>query len=192
MKVGDRKVGLIGFAGRKGSGKDLAAKLMIEEFGGSRVAFADELKECCGRIWNLTHEQLHGGLKEVVDDRWGLTPREIMQRFGTEVARSIHPDTWIKNVIEVQIPSKVAFFGDRATRFYISDVRFPNECAAIQAAGGHVIRIERPASSTLAYSDHPSETEIDDLPVDAMVLNNGSIRELRASLGDLIELRGWL
>jgi hypothetical protein len=65
-----------------------------------------------------------------------LTPRYVLQVWGTEVARkSFHDDTWIAS-----LENKL-----RKTNndIVISDVRFPNEIAAIKRAGGVVIRVTR-------------------------------------------------
>jgi hypothetical protein len=65
-----------------------------------------------------------------------LTPRYVLQVWGTEVARrSWHDDTWIAS-----LENKL-----RKTNndIVISDVRFPNEIQAIKRAGGVVIRVTR-------------------------------------------------
>jgi hypothetical protein len=65
----------------------------------------------------------------------------------------------------------------------IPDVRFMNEIAAIQAAGGVVIRIVRPGSGLDgAAGQHESETEqtlIPDSQFDCVIDNSGTLAELR-------------
>ena len=79
----DRKI--IGFLGKKHSGKDTAGKYMIEKHGFKRYAFGDPVKEICKILFNLTREQLTiPELKETIDKRWGLSPRQMFQRIGTE------------------------------------------------------------------------------------------------------------
>ena len=79
----------------------------------------------------------------------------------------------------------------------ITDVRFPNEVQAIKDRGGIVIRVNRPETwkSTgcvimdmssndrskdvvIKYTEHPSETALDDYEFDIVVENDGSIEEL--------------
>ena len=47
--------------------------------------FADPLKNAIGEIFGFSYEQLHGKEKEIVDPFWGVTPRELFQKIGTEL-----------------------------------------------------------------------------------------------------------
>jgi hypothetical protein len=65
-----------------------------------------------------------------------LTPRYVLQIWGTEVARrGFHDDIWIAS-----LENKLRKTTDDVV---ISDCRFPNEIAAIRRAGGRVIRVYR-------------------------------------------------
>jgi hypothetical protein len=65
-----------------------------------------------------------------------LTPRWVLQYWGTEVCRhGFHDDIWIASV-----ENKMRKTADNIV---ISDVRFPNEIRAIHNAGGVVVRIKR-------------------------------------------------
>jgi hypothetical protein len=65
-----------------------------------------------------------------------LTPRWVLQYWGTEVCRTgFHDDIWIASV-----ENKMRKTTDNIV---ISDVRFPNEIKAIHNAGGIVVRIKR-------------------------------------------------
>jgi hypothetical protein len=167
---------ILGFTGRRGHGKNTAAK----QLGGAEFSFAAELKRTAKRWYGLSEAQVNGSLedKETVDPRWGITPREIMQKLGTEVAREIHPDTWLRFTLDQEIPPAMARSGNRIA--CITDVRFRDECEAIQARGGRVLRIVNPRLEVGGvFSQHASEIEIDELPVDAEIINDGSIWELR-------------
>ena len=65
-----------------------------------------------------------------------LTPRWVLQHWGTDVCRvGFHDDIWIAS-----LENKMRKTQDDIV---ISDVRFPNEIKAIHSAGGVVIRIQR-------------------------------------------------
>jgi hypothetical protein len=65
-----------------------------------------------------------------------LTPRWVLQYWGTEVCRkSFHDDIWI-----AALENKLRNSEDDVV---ISDCRFPNEIKAIRKAGGMVIRVVR-------------------------------------------------
>lgn len=152
---------LIGFAGRSGHGKDTAGSVLVAH-GWQRVAFADPLKAIVADLWDMTHDQMHGVGREVIDPRWGLTPREILQRFGA-AARDVHPDTWVRRALR-GLP-------DRAV---VTDVRYPNEARAIQEQGGRVVLVHRPGVPPRAGS-HLSERAMDGYPVDAVLRNDSTL-----------------
>jgi len=51
---------ILGICGLAGSGKDTAAKFIIEDYSFVQVAFADEMKRICKRVYDFTDEQLWG------------------------------------------------------------------------------------------------------------------------------------
>jgi hypothetical protein len=65
-----------------------------------------------------------------------LTPRWVLQYWGTEVCRkSFHDDIWIAS-----LENKLRNSTDDIV---ISDCRFPNEIKSIKDAGGIVVRVHR-------------------------------------------------
>jgi hypothetical protein len=136
-------VGLIG------SGKDTIADYLqnIHQF--RRESFAHTLKDAVSAVFGWDRELLEGRTRESrewreqVDPWWAerldmpnLTPRWVLQYWGTEVARkSFHDDIWIAS-----LENKLRKTHDDIV---ISDCRFPNEIRAIKRAGGIVIRVVR-------------------------------------------------
>jgi|1_EtaG_2_1085319.scaffolds.fasta_scaffold00140_21 hypothetical protein len=84
-----------------------------------------------------------------------LTPRKLLQLLGTECGRRIiHPNIWVNALFadyQEFVPGKILSNGKRAdfqyrqeaSRWIITDVRFPNEAQAIKARGGLLIRVNR-------------------------------------------------
>jgi hypothetical protein len=70
--------------------------------------------------------------KEVVDPLIGVSPREAMQKLGTEWGRSLNPDLWV-NLMRAQIET------GKHRKVVIDDVRFLNETLCVQALGGRVL-----------------------------------------------------
>ena len=140
---------IIGICGLIGSGKDTIADYLqnIHQF--RRESFAHALKDAVAQVFGWDRELLEGRTKESrawreqVDPWWAtrldmphLTPRYVLQVWGTEVARkSFHDDIWI-----AALENKLRKTQDDVV---ISDCRFPNEIKAIKAAGGIVIRVTR-------------------------------------------------
>jgi hypothetical protein len=171
---------IVGLTGTRGSGKDAVASFMTMLHGYTRVAFADRLKEAASLVYGLSHEQVHGSLaaKEEVDPRWGLSPRFILQQLGTEVGRSIHPDTWIRSLLDVDIPARESA-GASPTGWVVADVRFPNEAAAIRERGGCIVRVVRPGWDLGgAAAQHASEVELAAIAEDFVIENSGTLEDL--------------
>ena len=140
---------IIGICGLIGSGKDTIADYLqnIHQF--RRESFAATLKDAVGSVFGWERDMLEGRTRqsrewrEQVDAWWAdrldmpnLTPRWVLQHWGTEVARrSFHDDIWIAS-----LENKLRKTTDDVV---ISDCRFPNEIQAIKRVGGTVIRVVR-------------------------------------------------
>ena len=169
---------LIGLAGRKGHGKDTAAAGLT---GYENVKFAGPLKamlrtfmEYVGLPAETIDRCIEGDMKEVPMPCFGgKTTRFAMQTLGTEWGRNTISDSLWVNA-----------FHDRATQFdkvVCSDMRFPNEVQFIKDMGGTTVRIVDPRKSQ-STDDHPSETAIDSLPVDYVVMNEHGILDLEVAV----------
>ena len=140
---------IIGFVGFIGSGKDTAADYLVNFHEFRRDSFANTLKDAVAAVFGWDRVLLEGRTKEArewreqVDTWWAerlgmpnLTPRWVLQYWGTEVCRiGFHDDIWIAS-----LENKMRKTSDNIV---ISDVRFPNEIKAIHNAGGIVVRVKR-------------------------------------------------
>jgi hypothetical protein len=181
---------LIGMTGRKRSGKDTVGAYLRMEHGFAQESFAKPLKEAVRYIYGWGHEHLDGSLKEVVDPYWQTTPRAVLQFLGTEIGRQLDANIWVKS-LQRRLESIQTGSGG-PTSFVITDVRFPNEAAAIKSWGGFVVDVVRPqAPEALADgrdSDHPSETALDlYADWDGVIINDGTIEQLRDQVTKLVD-----
>ncbi len=174
---------IIAFTGLAGSGKSTAAAHLVEHRGFRRIRFAGPLKAMMAAL-GLTQNQIEGTEKEVPCDLLGgKTPRYAMQTIGTEWGRDlIVSDLWIRawQSALANVPAGVSVVVD--------DCRFPNEAEAVKAAGGVVIRVERPGSGTASV--HSSEQH--ELPAAATIFNTGSPSDLFNTIDVLIGDLSWL
>lgn len=190
---------LIGLVGRKRVGKDTVASRLVEAHGFRRFAFADLLREAALALdpivgideWveeldprNRGHRDIR--LSEVVAEygwegakEWPEV-RRTLQNYGVAIRRA-DLDFWIRPVM-----AAIAAHPGPAV---ITDVRFPNEARAVEAAGGRLIRITRPG---LDESDtHESETALDGYRTVSAITNDGtSIERLFEKCDALIN--DWL
>lgn len=149
---------IIGICGFMGSGKDTIADYLVNNHGFRRESFANSLKDAVAAAFNWDRDMLEGRSKqsrewrEQVDPWWAkrldipnLTPRWVLQYFGTDVVRNkFHDDMWIAS-----LENRLAKSSDDIV---ITDCRFPNELKAIWNAGGSCIRVKRGAEPS--WYDH--------------------------------------
>ena len=140
---------IIGVCGFIGCGKDTVADYLVNFHEYRRESFADSLKDSVAAVFGWDRTMLEGRTKESrewrerVDEWWAerlsmptLTPRWVLQYWGTEVCRkTFHDDIWIASIENKLRQSK--------DNIVISDVRFPNEIKAIKNLGGKIIWVTR-------------------------------------------------
>jgi hypothetical protein len=163
---------LLGLVGRKGSGKDTAAELLLAQ-GYQNVKFAGALKEMIRTLLayqgvdeSTIERMVEGDLKEVATDYLGgHTPRFAMQTLGTE---------WGRDLIGKNFWVGTAMRRAEGRPSVVTDVRFPNEVAAVENAGGTNVGVEADWIKPIA-GEHESEALIDGivagLPADKKLVN---------------------
>ena len=194
---------IIGICGFIGSGKDRVAYYLVNFHEFRRESFASTLKDAVAAVFGWDRTMLEGRTKEArewreqVDPWWAkrldmptLTPRWVLQYWGTEVCRkAFHDDIWIASLENKLRNSK--------DHLVISDCRFPNEIASIKRAGGQIIWVQRGElpdwyqtavdanrGSNIAINElkmrkiHASETAWVGTEFDAVIDNNSTIDAL--------------
>jgi hypothetical protein len=177
---------VIAITGRKGSGKDTAAQVLINH-GFPLVKFADPLKNMLRTLLSyrgadevMIERLLEGDLKETPSEYLeGQTPRLAMQTLGTEWGRNLIGERLWTDSAKRRLSS--------VPHAVVTDMRFPNELRTVKELDAVVIRVVRPGLNYTDSSKHASEGYIDDMPVDFEIINDGSISELHDKL--LIGLR---
>ena len=76
---------IIGIIGKRRSGKSTAAEYLVNGYSFIKISFATPLKMLCKNLFFLTNEQLEGDSKDVIDNRYGVSPRQLMQTIGNEL-----------------------------------------------------------------------------------------------------------
>lgn len=175
--------------GNIGSGKSTAANILKEKFGFVEYSFASPLKDFALSI-GFNFEDVYGSQddKKRINPFFGISGRQFMQRFGTEVMRdhsSFIFDNKVENVwtkaMEIKL-SRALSFGHNIV---VSDGRFKDEAQLIKNLGGTVIRLHRKCIDS-SPSDHSSERELDNIPVDKEFCNDGSIDDLISFLSNCV------
>jgi hypothetical protein len=185
-------------------GKDTAGKWFTDERGYRRVAFADALKEAALKVDPIVEVYDYGDGIDTLSDALQRPPvvdwrrpvsnvdrrapwerakdvvpevRRILQELGSAM-RAVDPDIWIRPVLAKAIEAN-----DAGVPVVVTDVRYPNEVAALKRAGFRLLHIERPGVPQL---NHESENSVGAEDAHYLVRNDGDL----AYLGEQLE-RIW-
>lgn len=200
----------IGITGLAGSGKDTFGKFIMNNVGEKvvphRVALADPLKRVVAELYGVDIDLFYDRDKKeepINKEDELITPRYLLQQFGTEVIRHMDADHWVKrfdkeveDVISSYRVQALGFGSRNIERNYtpevleerkqirydcinlviVPDVRFGNEQQMIKDKGGYLIDIVRPDPDVGEKMDmtHASETSINKLITPDYVIENNS------------------
>ena len=184
---------LIGLVGPINSGKDTVAERLVTHHGYKRDSFAKSLKDAVSSMFNWDREMLEGNTtssrhwREQPDKFWSekmgkeVTPRLILQQFGTEVMRGqMYDAIWVDSVIG-------RYKGENTV---ISDTRFQNEIKTIKAHGGIVVLVKRGEIPTREEMQkqgaHQSEWDWIGSDFDYTIDNTSSLEGLNANVDQFI------
>ena len=203
---------IIGVCGFIGSGKDTVADYLVNFHEFRRESFASTLKDAAAAVFGWDRTMLEGRTKEArewreqVDPWWAerlamptLTPRWVLQYWGTEVFRNrFHDDIWIASLENKLRSSKDSIV--------VSDCRFINEIEAIKKQGGKIYWVQRGElpdwyddaisanrGSNLGLNAmkmrkiHASEWSWLGCRFDGVIDNNGTIDQLYSQIKNLLE-----
>lgn len=198
---------LIGLSGLAGSGKSTIGNILREN-GFKPLSFADSLKNSVSAIFGWDRKLLEGDTVESrefrlkIDTFWSnklgrpITPRYILQYFGTDICRNnISENIWL-NSLERKLEGDVV----------ITDVRFKNEYDFIHEHGGIIVKVERyiPHWQQLAKDAelgdvdalklleeqgvHRSEWDLINCTPDYIIENTSTLENLKKETEKFIEL----
>jgi hypothetical protein len=182
---------LLGVCGKARHGKDCLTDILKSKYNYSQYFFAKPVKDACKVIFDLSDEQLYGDLKETVDERWGISPREMLQTFGTEIMQyefgnklpafkdKIYRSFWVEKF-------KNWYKQNSSQNIVISDVRFQHELDALRELNATIIKVD--ASKRIKSTDnHLSENELNDVEPDFIVYNNGTLSDFEHVVIELMD-----
>ena len=172
---------IIGLFGKKGSGKDTFADYMVEKYGFQKLSFAGPLKKICKDLFLLSEYQVNDPiLKETVIPQWNLSPRQILQKVGTDLFRQHFSETfWVdlmKNTLEQ--------FSENE-KIIITDIRFQNEHDLVQYfPNSFIIKIQRDEQDKI-NDLHVSENW--NLNTNIVIQNNSSKEDFFQKIENCLE-----
>ena len=164
---------IIIFSGKQYSGKDTAAKILMEELPDfKRCAMGDIIKIEYGKIHNLTYDEIEQNKAQY---RQGLID---LGNWG----RSQSPDYWLKKIIEQE------------GNIVVTDVRIKHEYNTFKNAGAISIRVEADRAireargGKLIGEEDVTEVDLDNIQDwDFLIDNNKDYETLRKNVLKVVE-----
>jgi dephospho-CoA kinase len=175
----NNKLKIIAICGMKRSGKDTIADHIISKYDYEKIKLADPLKKAVQILFNFTDDQVgDSDDKDKIDPNWGITPRKVMQFFGTEIMQykiqeilpTIGRKFWINSLISNMNmnPTK---------KYIISDLRFLHEYEELIKQNVFIIKVTR-KTELLNEDNHISEEEWQNIPENLLINNDSDIDSL--------------
>lgn len=171
-------VRLLGFAGKMGSGKSTAIKLIKEELTERSVELI-KLAEPLYDIQEYIYRRISSVYKRPDDF---IKDRKLLQFLGTNwgrdtISTSLWVDIWKAEVTHIlQNAPDILVVCD--------DIRFDEEASMLKALGGTLVQIqtEEKRIEDTGFSGHKSESGVDFKHVDFIIENNGTLDDLKNAL----------
>ena len=183
-------------AGKAGSGKNLVATLLEDEWlnlslftRAEIAAFADPIKNMVMQMFPNTDRQILWGnseLRATKIEGTNKTYRDLLCDLG-KLGRSYLNDIWVNSILSFN--SKDDYY-----LFIVADARFISELEIAKNKGYFLIRIIRPEnihSSDEKLLKDISETNLDSVPnsyFDAVIINDGTKEQLKQKVAELFRL----
>jgi len=194
---------LIGITGYAQHGKDTTGNYLVEQYGFTRYAFADQLKSMALVLNPYVDDTYSRRLYTLVQsagwDEAKENPeiRRFLQVLGTEAVRDhLGEDAWV-NALQKRAQDDGLW--DRQgpghkSQIVVTDVRFPNEAQFIKKHGGELWRVKRIVKKDFAMTEdfdnglgteHPSEKFIASLKADKTLIARG-VDDLYLEIDDIM------
>lgn len=177
---------LICVVGRRRSGKDTFSQYFVDALGYRAVALAEIPKRETSKTYGLPTDMLWW---EDNKDRAYFadqtkTYRDLLIEYAN-AQRAVDPDVWVNRLLE-EIKPRLA----RGENVVVTDVRFPNEAELLHAAGGILIKIERPSVPVFCDLADSGVDAIDSRLLHRTIVNNRGINDLWCDARSVAEALG--
>lgn len=189
----------IAITGKANTGKNTISKLIAKQLSVEadgfwniqNIAFADPIKEMVRQMFpKIPKKHLYGSSKfraQVIPGAFKngvpLTIRQLLIDLGTGVGREYKENLWLDvfdNTFEKAIKKnkKVVI---------VTDVRFRNEFDHLKKLGFYQIRLLRDSDVKINHSSETNQDSIKDSEFDAVVVNNGTLKDLTDKVLEIVK-----
>ena len=210
---------VLGLAGPAGSGKDSIADYLAERYGFVKFSFSDALYREVVEAFSLPGDSLlrdrntkdtpteRLALVDCLDDEFigvavqhiphgshhlhelPLSPRQVLQLWGTQYRRAQDPSYWITRAHDWLLRlQRLAPYPELCVeRFVNTSVRFPDEQDWVHRfSGGNVWHVRSDRPGMIAVNPHESEADLPVLEGEREIFNNHTLEYLYMGVDQLM------
>jgi hypothetical protein len=165
---------IIGLSGYAQSGKDTVANILVENYGYTRIAFADKIREL---LYEMSPMVGAVNLNDIVSEYgWDVAKqnpevRAMLQNLGVGARKIFGPQFWVNEAMKIMLNDPRPDMN-----YVITDVRFLNEADMVRANHGYLWRVVRPGVEPV--NSHVSENNLDGYSFNAEINNSGTLEGL--------------
>jgi hypothetical protein len=180
---------IIGISGKKFSGKDTIADYLVSNHNFIKYSFANPVKQITKILFDFDDSELYESNKEKVNKKWNITPRNAMQKIGTEFGQY-----YLHQLFPNLNCNKKLFWTLKAVDFceknsdkniVIPDFRFVHEIEEFRKISN--FKLWNVKRNTINEDIHISETCLDNYQnFDLIIDNNYSKEELYQIINNII------
>jgi len=138
---------IVGIVGFKSVGKDTVADYLVQHYGFVKLSYASALKDVVSIVFGWDRQMLEGDTpasrawREQVDEYWNISPRQGLQKVGTDLFRQhLDPSIWIKCLHKKIV---AILQSNPQARIVVTDCRFENEIRMIKEMQGTILHVRR-------------------------------------------------
>lgn len=197
---------IIGFLGKKRSGKSFSVKILNEYTNNAFVvrSLGYDLRKLVSILLGIDvfNENIDKEFKTMYFPKYKKTGRQIYQQLGTGAIRNgFHKKAWTDSLMRRY---DTALRHNNKIKWAIDDVRYKSDYDAIKERGGLIIKIVRPCNEPkkniiyyfrrlfrIGEENHSSELSMDKLAYDELIVANNEF-ELRRGINELLNKHKYL
>jgi hypothetical protein len=184
---------IIGVGGKKNAGKDTVGNYLVEEYGFTKLSFAEKGKIVICETFGITREELElwkndesktvtlgtqlGSGEYAEGEYETMTFRQYIQALLDEGMKTAYGDLFH---VDQLLPLN---FQHAGFKYVVCDMRFPFEAMRIKELNGYTCEVVRP---NLPDDPHSSEQGLQSWMIDWQLPNTGDIPHIHLKVDEML------
>lgn len=173
---------VLGLCGRARAGKDTVATMFKTAYPMLRqLQIGSPVKHASMSLFGFTSRQVDGPEKDILDDRYQCTPRELMMWLATSTIQKCGASHFSTRLGTPRLQELINECS--TTPVIITDVRFEQDAQLVRSFEGSIVRIVRNMDEVMLARKFEKDTHR--VNCDHLIRNDGTEEDLRRRVESL-------